>query len=324
MKDKIDYIIIRYLSGKASTEEEKILLEWMKLSPENQEMFFETKIIWNTKNKDKDIAEDAYMHSFEKLRNRIREREKKPLKNRIKKYLLLGGGIAAILSGIVFLISTFMLRPSSPLLITYSNTLEDSIMRIVLDDQSIVWLNTNTTLKAFSTFSGKERLVELEGCAFFEVTKENERPFIVKTDEYQIRVLGTSFGVNTFYSHNKCETVLLEGSVKLEDLKGERITILEPGQQALYSKESKVLDINKIDARKYALWRFGIISLTNVSIVEIIRSIESVYNIKVEMNTMGLEKHKYNFSFKNKNNAEDALRYLNYLTGRTAEIIHPH
>ncbi|WP_114937694.1 FecR family protein [Mucilaginibacter endophyticus] len=105
--------------------------------------------------------------------------------------------------------------------------------RIVLSDGTEVWLNSISSLRFPFAFSGKTREVYLTGEAFFKVAKNAAQPFIVHTDQTDVRVLGTEFNVNT-YQANKIVTSLVEGLVSTSG-QGKRKMLLRPGYQAVYT-----------------------------------------------------------------------------------------
>lgn len=314
--------IYRYLTGQATEEEEKELLDWLKASPENRQIFFELKTIWNIRSGfNGGEAVGDMQSSLDKVNARIHAETHKTSGRTLKKYLLLWSSVAALLSIVLFYITGYMVRPASSVLETYTNTTADSVKHIILNDGTSVWLNYNASLTCPNTFSGNNRSVELTGNAFFEVTRDSLRPFIVVTDVYQIRVLGTSFGVNTNDSQGRGETVLLEGAVQLEEKSGKGIAVLRPGQQALYSKNNKELEINEIDVKQHTLWRFGLISISNVSMEDIITCIEDTFQVKVQIDRTNLDQQRrYNFSFKRSNGPEEAVKQIYYLTGRKATV----
>lgn len=322
MNANMEHIICLYFSGETTPEDEKFLFEWINLSKENEQLFFEQMALWSMKTELKDYNIQALNHSLSRLNARIDQEERRKKHKTFLKRTIWSSIAAAILVAIVLMTTQLSKESFSPPLITYSNTMEDSIMTITLDDETTVWLNSNSSLTIASGFLESKRKVNLSGCAFFEVAKDTLRPFIVSSDEFQIRVLGTSFGVSTDYAENISETVLLEGAIQLENHQGNKLATLSPGQQALITKNSNRIEIKNVDARKLALWRFGIISLQNVSISEIITNLEEIYQVKIYMNDMDQFKTKrYNFSFLKNKNPEEALRYLNLLTGKEAKLI---
>lgn len=313
--------IYRYLTGRATKEEEETLLNWLKASPENRQIFFELKTIWNIRSGfNGGDASQSMQHSLDLVNKRIHAENKNTLKQTVKKHILLWSSIAALFSLILFYITNNVIRPVTSVLYTYTNMNVDSVKQIVLDDGTSIWLNYKASLTCPQPFSGNERLVELSGNAFFEVIRDTLHPFIVITDSYRIKVLGTSFSVNTNHSKGRGETVLLEGAVELEEKTGESVVVLHPGQQVLYSKDFKEMRINEIDVRQHTLWRFGLVSISNISIEDIITCIEDTFQVKIQMDITNLTQRRYNFSFKRSNGPEEAVKQIYYLTGRNATI----
>lgn len=313
--------IHRYLTGQATKEEEKELLDWLKASPENRRIFFELKTIWNIRPAfNGGDTSQSVQHSLDLLNERINAENKKTFTSSVKKRLLLWSSVAAVFCIALLYITNYIVSPATSVLYTYTNTNVDSVKQIILDDGSFVWLNYNASLTCPKSFAGNNRSVELSGNAFFEVTKDSLHPFIVVTDSYRIKVLGTSFSVNTDDSQGRGETVLLEGAVQLEKKEDEAIVVLRPGQQALYSKDFKEMNINEIDVRQHTLWRFGLVSISNVSIEDIITSIEDTFHVKIQMDITNLMQKRYNFSFKRSNGPAEAIKQIYYLTGRKAVI----
>jgi ferric-dicitrate binding protein FerR (iron transport regulator) len=118
--------------------------------------------------------------------------------------------------------------------------------KAVLPDGSAVWLNGNSRLELLkSNTKPTDRLVRLQGEAYFEVAKDSLHPFLVSTPQGpEIKVLGTSFNIDA-YTHNKVVATLMEGSVELLNEKS-RLALLEPGDQVTYNTDTESLDITKI------------------------------------------------------------------------------
>lgn len=206
-------------------------------------------------------------------------------------------------------------------LITYTNeTTDHSVKMIHLSDGTVVWLGSRTVLTAPSIFTGEKRLVYLNGEAFFDVKKDPAHPFVIQTNLHKVQVLGTSFEINTDEETGICKTILMTGSVQIQDKSGNKLAVLTPGQQALYSEKTRNIEIEEVDVNALTSWRFGLISLSNVTITEILKCLEETYQINIQMNTSSLENRRYNFSFKYSKGAEAALEQLFYITGKPAKI----
>ena len=144
-----------------------------------------------------------------------------------------------------------------------------------LADGSRVWLNAETRLRYPVAFAGTERRVELTGEAYFEVSKDATRPFIVRANGVDVRVLGTSFNVAAYGA--EVVTTLVEGRVAVE-AGSERVT-LEPDRQAVW--DGKQMEVRQVDASNYGLWRKGIFYFEDRRLEEILDALARWYGVEV-------------------------------------------
>ena len=144
-----------------------------------------------------------------------------------------------------------------------------------LADGSRVWLNAETRLRYPVAFAGTERRVELTGEAYFEVSKDAARPFIVRANGVDVRVLGTSFNVAAYGA--EVVTTLVEGRVAVE-AGSERVT-LEPDRQAVW--DGKQMEVRQVDASNYGLWRKGIFYFEDRRLEEILDALARWYGVEV-------------------------------------------
>lgn len=152
--------------------------------------------------------------------------------------------------------------------------------QVVLADGTRVWLNAKTTLKYPVQFLGKERVVYLEGEAYFEVTKNKEHPFIVMTErEVSVKVLGTSFNVRAYREAKEVETVLEEGSVEMAAW-GNNI-LLKPGQKGSYDFDAEQLEVENVDTENYTAWRNGEFVFNDEKIENIMEDLMRWYDIEI-------------------------------------------
>lgn len=318
-----DTIIFKYLSGQATNEEKQALLEWLRESPDNQAAFFELKAVWHIKQQTAFGTESHLNESLEQMNDRIygrMEQSKKKCNSFLK-----WSSVAAVfllLIGISYFYFADIKQPVIEPLCVYTNeAIDDSVKTITLADGTEVWLAAHTTLTYPKDFSGNMRKVYLDGTAFFDVAKDPQHPFVVQTDIAEIKVLGTSFSVNSRLPGDQGETILMTGFVQLKRLDGEQVITLFPGQQALYSKNTPEMKVNEVDANTLTSWRFGIVSLTEATPSEIIQRLENIYSIKIEMDISSIKKNKYNFSFKRSNDFAKVLEQFSCITGETAKVV---
>ena len=151
---------------------------------------------------------------------------------------------------------------------------------LILPDGTHVWINSDSELSFPTQFDSTRREVFLTGEAYFSVTKDKEKPFIVKVNEdIEIKVLGTQFNVQAYQDENTIETTLCEGSVNVSD--GKQKVTLTPSLQAVYSKSTKNLITRKVDTRLYSSWKDGLFVFENKQLEEIMTTLSRWYNIHV-------------------------------------------
>lgn len=149
-----------------------------------------------------------------------------------------------------------------------------------LPDGTKVWLNAASTLRFPVAFAQNERRVELTGEAYFEVAKDSKKPFVVKSDQQQITVLGTHFNVNAYRDEDFTKTTLLEGSIRVN--KGVAQTLLIPGQQAISGAASALITVRKnVDLSESIAWKNGLFLFEDEDIFSIMNKISRWYDIVV-------------------------------------------
>ena len=153
---------------------------------------------------------------------------------------------------------------------------------LTLADGTKVWLNAMSELRYPVAFGGDTREVELKGEAYFEVKKNEAKPFIVKTDEFNVRVLGTSFNISAYSDFPLAHTTLCSGHVRLSDRMnpGKEVDIL-PGEQLLFHRDSREMNVQEVDVDVFVSWRDGSFQFDNNTVEEVFTILQSWYNIQV-------------------------------------------
>lgn len=151
--------------------------------------------------------------------------------------------------------------------------------QVVLPDGSKVWLNAASSLKFPSSFSGKERMVELSGEAYFEVAKNPDMPFKVVSETAEVLVLGTHFNVMAYEDEKALKTTLLEGSVKITSARME--DILEPGEQAVVGRNGSMKVVDNINVNDAIAWKNGLFQFNDADLPTIMRQAARWYDLDV-------------------------------------------
>lgn len=161
--------------------------------------------------------------------------------------------------------------------------------QLVLEDGTKVWLNAASSIKFPTHFAGSQRAVDITGEVYFEVAKNKNMPFIVRTQNQQIEVLGTHFNVNSYTDEAKETTTLLEGSVKVAKLKNGAVQvgaskIISPGQEASLTSADKAISVNPADLEAAVSWKNGYFKFDKADIQTVMRQISRWYNVDVKYN----------------------------------------
>lgn len=151
---------------------------------------------------------------------------------------------------------------------------------VELPDGTKVWLNSESSLKFPTNFTGHERRVELSGEAYFEVAKNKEMPFHVNSRNAEVEVLGTHFNISAYPDEQINKTTLLEGSVKVSN--GSRNCIIKPGEAASLADGSPLIKVAKVDAEEAVAWKNGYFMFAEEDIHSIMKKLARWYGVEVE------------------------------------------
>jgi len=152
--------------------------------------------------------------------------------------------------------------------------------QVNLPDGTKVWLNAESSLRYPTSFTGEERIVDLDGEAYFEVAKNKKMPFSVKTKQATVRVLGTHFNIMAYANEEISLVSLLEGAVGIQTQTSK--ATLVPGQQARILPSDRMAVINAIDIEQVVAWKNGYFMFANESLESIMRKMSRWYDVEIE------------------------------------------
>ena len=186
--------------------------------------------------------------------------------------------------------------------------------KLQLADGTRVYLNSATDLRYPVAFTGPERRVYLKGEAYFEGAKDVENPFIVVTDDVQVRVYGTSFNVNTLGADG-VRTVLVEGKVGIRGQDLDREYVLKPNELAFYDRNSRDMKIETVDPDLYTLWRKGIFVFERETLENIMNTLSLWYDMEVFFQSESAKQLHFSGHMKRYEQIEDILHAITDATG---------
>lgn len=181
--------------------------------------------------------------------------------------------------------------------------------KIVLSDGTEVWLNAESTLTYPSRFHEAQRIVELDGEAYFKVAKDSARPFIVRSGKLETQVLGTSFNFRN-YTHSTPHVTLVEGRVLVTG--HDTSVTLHPNEDAQIGDDGTIR-VTQVDPRSYTAWVDGYFYFDNASLEEIMRELGRWYNLNILFENPEAMKYHFNFWASRKNGIHNVIELLNDL-----------
>lgn len=285
-----------YFKGETTLDEEKQIIDWAEASPENYSEYLQERKIWN-----------ALLVNYKQPVGTDEPTEVKSLTFNLWKII----GIAASLALLITL-SWILSNTASKVPEGLQAVLVPAGQRVqlVLEDGTKVWLNSNSSFTYPTSFGSKSREVELNGEGFFEVTKNTEKPFIVKTEKYDIKVLGTTFNVYAYSQEpNTFETSLLCGSVDVSSRENKENHII------LKTKE-KVSEVNGL-LHKEAIghldrfrWKNGLICLDDVPFEKLMEKFSLYYDIRIKIENPKVLDYRCTGKFRQSDGIEYALKVI--------------
>ena len=293
MKMDLDLAVL-YLTGKADISERSNFEKWLKASAENFQEFDEFKESWIAAGK----AYEHYTPNVQKAWNEIKEEtilrtSAIPLKKSTTLAWLKIAASVAIIIGLGISLKLIYNWSQTEEMVTYSSA--NSIISISLSDNSKVWLNSNSEIIVPKYFKGNKRKVYVKGSAFFEVTKNPKRPFIILANQTITKVLGTSFYLKAPQTDSVVELSVVTGKVSFTDERNPaNNAILLPGQTGCIDHNKGQLIKESYKDQNFLAWKTGNMQFNNASLEEVCKVISSYYNVEIKP---GLLKNNKNISF---------------------------
>lgn len=169
---------------------------------------------------------------------------------------------------------------------------------LTLPDGSKVWINSGSTLTYGSRFNKQERIINLDGEAYFEVTPNKKAPFIVQSHGFSVKALGTAFDVKAYAEEKQISTVLVHGKVEVGD-KNKKL-YLTPNQKIVYDRTTQKMEKKTVeDSNIYADWRKNQLTFDSETFENIALALERNYNVKLIFESQSLKKYHYSGSLDN-------------------------
>ncbi len=153
---------------------------------------------------------------------------------------------------------------------------------LILSDSTKVWLNSETTLRFPIQFAADVRSVELTGEAYFEVSKNKKKPFVVSSGNHLVKVLGTQFNISSYADNPNIYTTLAEGKVEVSSISNPEVTLmLKPSEQSILNSNNNKIQKRTVDVNQYVAWRDGRFVFRDQTLEEIMFTLSKWYDVQV-------------------------------------------
>lgn len=288
-------LIAKFLRNEASQEEIGIVNSWIKESSENEKLFLKIKKTWESNTLHTNEVFDK-VAAWGNIQNRIKAETKvillKPISKSPFSILL---KIAAVL--VIGLFSTWgvytsLNKPDQLSTVTHRNRTE-----LKLADGSTVWLNSNSSLSYPEFFSGNDRKVQLNGEAYFEITKNPDMPFIIENTEFMVKVLGTSFNIFSYDKDDEIVISVTSGRVSFKNRTNEEILLIK-GETGVLNRLNKTLIKKENTDPNFLSWKEEKLEFNNTPFSSVCTTLKSYFGYDFVVKNKKLNNCRFTASFK--------------------------
>lgn len=312
-------LLDRFMRGMTSPEEEKELLEWFRCPHSRDEIVEHYRHFW-AKASGQELSAETQGRMFHQIKTRMKALEEAggkaeertlPRKKNAPRWLSYA---AAVLLCVGLgtgsnLLMRHISRPAPKDYIVSAD--KGQRASLTLPDGTKVWLNSHSKLSYNTEYGTEERIVNLSGEAYFEVAKDKEHRFVVKTGEMEVEALGTTFNVKAYNEDSDFVATLFEGSIRAGTM--DSSIVLTPNQHVSLDRRNKSLTVGLSENASYAkMWRNNELAFESEKLENIAVFLNRMYNVQVVFKSEKIK--RYRFSGVIKNNSLDNVIEIISLT----------
>ena len=303
----IEDLIYSYLMGDISEEGRNELLQWLETDDAHKQCLSEMADCWAT----------AHVPLFASDMKADIDPAIPSEKNHWLNFRFLGKVAASVLIVVSvgtasYYIGTRHNQPKSAALAYFETTTPMGAQtKVVLPDQSVVWVNAGSTLRYGSDFNTSGRSVQLDGEAYFEITRDSLKPFIVKSKKLDIKVLGTSFNVKAYGMDEMTDVTLVSGKVNVslrDEVAHAGDVTLTPNRKLSFNKQTNKVRVSEVDAKDALSWMDGSLKFSEQPFMSIAKDLERKFNVRIRVESDLLRKEIFSGSFTKDYSLDKILR----------------
>jgi len=289
-----DDLLVKYLAGEATPAERQQVEDWMAASETNKKLFADFKLIWNQSPvTDRNVSEDdAFIRLQKRIDSNAAPRREAVIKKLSRKQWI---GIAAslvLICTVLWLTFNHVYDNGSVSFVRIDS--KDKVQTQSLPDGSVITLNTRSTIVYPGRFTGNIRPVSLQGEAFFKVSPDKTKPFIIKVNDVTVRVVGTSFNIKS--RNGKTEVIVETGIVQVS--KKQNSIDLNPGEQVTVTNDQALLAKQQSRGKLYNYYLTGQLVCDRTPLSEVVSTLNEVYSTHIVIANKSLENLPITTTFK--------------------------
>lgn len=324
MRDENIHIekIGRYFAGEMSPEEAAVLMDWVSRTQANREFFEEMENLWQTADAYDPQPQIDTADAWRRFEETLDEAAPPPPVAKLRKM----NGLRAVLRIAAMLIPAALVlwwlnddrSPATPTALIQARTGEAERRELTLPDGSVVLLNQLSELTFHENDS--ERFVTLQGEAFFDVKRQEGKPFVIQSGDARISVLGTSFNVRAYAGEARVEVTVSTGKVRVESAPApEQKAVLEAGQAAVFQNDTYAIDLVETGAANADAWKTRRLRFDETTLTEVAGALERYFGVPVRFDDPALGRCRFSGDYEDPN-LEDIARTLAFAMDLKMEV----
>jgi transmembrane sensor len=303
--------IAAFLAGELSAQEQAELFAWVEASPENQLLFEEVRMIWEASEVEPLPSEMFFdnQQAWRQLEDSLPPTVHKEARRRSLSFVRIGQVAAAVL--LIGLISWWWMQPEAPEMIWASYTTDQVGEEVRLEDGTVVWLNARSEMRV--GMNPEVRMVQLSGEAFFDVSREENRPFRIEAQGSRTEVLGTSFNIRAYPGDAEVEVVVESGKVAVKGTlrnEAEPVVLSKGEAVAIETSSGAVKRLDGEVANKLS-WHTGLLNFDDTGLGEVGKVAERYFGRSVEFQDSSLKNCHFTGQF-DQPTADEFFRALSF------------
>jgi transmembrane sensor len=301
----VDYneLVSKFFAGEISDSELDQLLLWLDSDPENRRIFNQENEVWQEasfRNKLENYKNDsAWLSISSKLElGKGKPRSVTVIRKNYFRILVAAASVICLLA--IGGVSSWFISVRSYHQISENQSIietnEGEKAHVILPDSSEIYLNSGSRIQYISDYNLFKRTVQLSGEAYFVVSTNKAKPFVVKSNDLTVTATGTRFNIFSFPNENRVETTMEEGKIDVS-VKGQAPINVKAGQQVVYNVKNGDVFVHDVNPDTYTSWRENKLLFFDTPFEEVLRKVGRKYNVTFEVAGHDLMDLKFTATF---------------------------